>query len=148
MADTNVDVARGMWDPFNGLEISSIDWDNEAVRGVVAPHLSSDVELSWSATWAGERHYSGIDGFFQAFKEWLEPFSEYHAEAIEFIEVGDRVVVPNRQWGTGRESGVPVEIEVAHVYEFEDGLIVRVDEYDSKTEALEAIAAPGTAGER
>ena len=77
----------------------------------------------------------------QAFKKWMEPFSEYHAEAQDFIDVGDHVAVPNRQWGIGRESGAPVEIEVTHVYEFDDGLIVRLDEYDTKEQALEAIAA-------
>lgn len=40
-----------------------------------------------------------------------------------------------------------MEIEVTHLYEFKDGLIVRLDEYDSKEEALKAIAASaGTGG--
>ena len=82
--------------------------------------------------------YQGRDGVIQAFREWVEPFSEYYSEALDFIEVGDRVVVPNRQRGIGSGSGIPVEIEVTHVYEVRDGQIARVDEYDTLEEALEA----------
>jgi ketosteroid isomerase-like protein len=141
MAGANVEVVRGMWAPFTGLDITTIDWDAPVIREVLAPNFSPDVELTWSATWLGKRHYEGVDGVIQAFKEWLEPFSEYHVEPLEFIEHGDHVVVPNRQWGSGAESGVPVDIEVAHLSEFVDGLIVRLDEFDTKDEAMEAIAA-------
>lgn len=136
-----------MWEPFKGLDVTTIDWENEAVVAVLAPQFSPEVELAWSATWAGERHYSGRDGVIQAFKEWVEPFSEYYAEALEFNEVDECVVVPNRQWGTGRESGVPVEIRVTHVYVFDDGLITRLDEYDTEEEALAALGSRGSGGD-
>jgi ketosteroid isomerase-like protein len=75
----------------------------------------------------------------RAFREWVEPFSEYYVEPLDFIGVGDRVVIPQRQWGVGSTSGIPVEIEVTHVYEFRDGQIIRVDEYDTHDEALAAV---------
>ena len=82
--------------------------------------------------------YRGRDGVIQAFREWVEPFSEYYAEPLDFIEVGDRVVIPQRQWGVGSTSGIRVEIEVTYVYEVRDNLIARVDEYDTLDAALEA----------
>jgi ketosteroid isomerase-like protein len=85
------------------------------------------------------RVYRGRDGVIQAFREWEEAFSEYRSEPLDFIDEGDRVVVPIRQWGVGRTSQVPVEIEVTHVYEFRNGQIARVDEYDTLEEALEAV---------
>jgi ketosteroid isomerase-like protein len=147
MAGSKVEVVRGMWEPFTGLDVATIDWDAPVVRDALAPHFSPEVELSWSATWLGQRHYKGVDGVIQAFREWVEPFSEYHVEALDFIELDDHVVVPNRQWGTGRESGVPVDIEVTHLSEFVDGLIVRLDEFDTKQEALEAIEASQATGD-
>jgi ketosteroid isomerase-like protein len=141
MPSGNVDIVRRMWEPFEGLDARAVDWDDQAVQDLLLPQFSPDVELTWSATWAGEREYRGRDGVIQAFKDWMEPFSEYHVEAQDFVEVGDHVAVPNRQWGIGRESGAPVEIEVTHVYEFRDGLIVRLDEYDTKEGALDAIAS-------
>jgi ketosteroid isomerase-like protein len=74
-----------------------------------------------------------------AFREWLESFSEYYNEPLDFIEVGDRVVVPNRQWGIGSTSGIPVEDEVTWVYEIRDNQMARLDEYDTLDEALEAV---------
>ena len=68
----------------------------------------------------------------------VEAFSEYYNEPLDFIEVGDRVVVPNRQWGIGSTSGIPVEDEFTWVYEIRDSQIARVDEYDTLEEALEA----------
>ena len=82
--------------------------------------------------------YQGREGVIQAFREWLEPFSEYYIEPLDFIAMGDRVVVPQRQWGIGSTSGIPVEIEVTHVYEFRDNQMARLDEYDTLEEALEA----------
>jgi hypothetical protein len=49
------------------------------------------------------------------------------------------VVVPNRQWGIGSTSGIPVEVELIWVYEIRDNQIVRIDEYDTLDEALEAV---------
>jgi ketosteroid isomerase-like protein len=40
--------------------------------------------------------------------------------------------------GHGAGSGLPVEMEVAHVVTFRDGKIARVDEYYDRAEALEA----------
>jgi ketosteroid isomerase-like protein len=79
--------------------------------------------------------YRGREGVIQAFREWVEPFSEYYTEPLDYIDVGDRVVIPQRQ---RRTSGIPVEIEVTHVYEFRNGHIARVDEYDTLEEALDA----------
>ena len=83
----------------------------------------------------------------QAFKEWVEPLSKYYAEALEFNEV-DRVRRrPQPPVGNGSESGVPVEIRVTHVYGFDDGLITRLDEYDTEEEALAALGSRGSGGD-
>jgi ketosteroid isomerase-like protein len=138
MPESNLEIVRSQWAPFVGLDASTVDWGSEPVREMLLAVAAPDIELSWSASWAGERHYKGKDGVVQAFQEWIEPFSEYHAEPLDFIEAGERVLVPNRQWGTGKTSGVPVEIEVTWVYELRDGLIARIDEYDSLDEARAA----------
>jgi ketosteroid isomerase-like protein len=138
MSQSNLELVRGQWAPFAGLDATTVDWGSEPVREMLLSVADPEIELSWSTSWAGERHYKGKDGVVQAFQEWIEPFSEYRAEALDFIEAGDRVLVPNRQWGVGKTSGVPVEIEVTWVYELRDGLIARIDEYDSLDEAQAA----------
>ena len=40
---------------------------------------------------------------------------------------------------TGRESGVPVEMPVAHEFTIRDNLVVRFKVYRSRDQALEAV---------
>ena len=137
MSQENVELVRGMWEPFKGVDNTAIDWDDEAIREMTERFWSPEVELRWSRSSPDARVYRGRDGVIQAFREWLESFSEYYLEPLDFIELGDRVVVPYRQRGIGSTSGIPVEVEVTHVAEIRDNQIARVDEYDSLEEALE-----------
>ncbi len=138
MSQENVEMVRGLWEPFKGVDNTAIDWDGEAIREMTERFFSPEVELRWSRSGPETRVYRGRDGVIQAFREWVEPFSEYYSEPLDFIEVGDRVVIPQRQWGIGSTSGIRVEIEVTYVYEVRDNLIARVDEYDTLEAALEA----------
>jgi ketosteroid isomerase-like protein len=83
---------------------------------------STRVWTAWFGTWG----------------EWLEPFSEYHVENLDYIEAGDCVLVPSRQWGVGSGSGARVEIELTALYELRKGRIARIHQYDTTEEALEA----------
>jgi ketosteroid isomerase-like protein len=138
MSQENVEMVRGLWEPFKGADLTAVDWDDEAIREMTERFWSPEVELRWSRSAPEARVYRGRDGVIQAFREWYEAFSEYYIEPLDFIEQEDRVVIPQRHWGIGSTSGVSVEIEVTHVYEVRDNLIARVDEYDTLEEALEA----------
>jgi ketosteroid isomerase-like protein len=138
MSQENVEMIRGLWEPFKAMDITTIDWDDEAIREMTERFWSPEVELRWTRSGPEARVYQGRDGLIQAFREWSDAFSEFYGEPLDFIEVGDRVVVPNRQWGIGSTSGIPVEIEVTWVYEIRDNQIARLDEYDTLDEALEA----------
>jgi ketosteroid isomerase-like protein len=138
MSQENVEFVRAIWEPFKGLDTTAIDWGDEAMREMTERIWSPEVELRWTRSGPEARVYQGRDGLIQAFREWSDAFSEYYVEPLDFIEVGDRVVVPNRQWGIGSTSGIPVEIEVTWVYEIRDNQMARLDEYDTLDEALEA----------
>ena len=131
-------MVRGLWEPFKGVDCTAINWDGEAIRGMSEQFWSPDVELRWSMGNPEARVYQGRDGVIQAFREWVEPFSEYYVEPLDFIEQEGRVIVPQRQWGIGSTSGIAVEVEVTYVYEVRDNQIARIDEYDTLEEALEA----------
>jgi ketosteroid isomerase-like protein len=136
MSQENVEVVRAMWESFKGVDATTIDWD-EAIGELTGP-ISPDIELRWSTTTPETRVYRGRDGLAEAFRDWVDAFGEYRMEPLDYIDAGDRVVVPMRHWGVGATSKAPVEIEVTHVYEFRNGQIARVDEYDTLEEALEA----------
>ena len=144
MPGANVEIVRALWEPLKGVDCAQIDWGSEQIRELLQVY-APDAELRWEASWAGKREYRGRDGVIEAFSAWVEPFSEYYVEALDYIEVGDRVVMPTRQRGTGRASGAPVEIDVTHVIGFRDGMIVTVDEYATVEQGLAAArAAPAS----
>jgi ketosteroid isomerase-like protein len=138
MSQENVEMVRGLWEPFKGVDLTAVDWDDEAIREMAERFWSPEVELRWARCGPEARVYRGRDGVIQAFREWAEPFSEYYIEPLDFIEQEERVIIPQRQRGIGSTSGIPVEIEVTHVYEVQDGKIARIDEYDTVEEALQA----------
>ena len=132
-------MVRGMWEPFKEVDLTAVDWDDEAIREMSERFWSPEVELRWSRSGPEARVYQGRDGVIQAFREWVEPFREYYIEPLDFIEQEDRVIIPQRHRGIGSTSGVSVEDEFTHVYEVRDHMITRVDEYDTLDEALEAV---------
>jgi ketosteroid isomerase-like protein len=138
MSQENVEMVRDLWEPFKSVDCTTVDWDDEAIRELTARFWSPEVELRWSRNSPDAGVYRGREGVIHAFREWSESFSEYYIEPLDFIEVGDRVVVPNRQWGIGSTSGIPVEVKITWVYEIRDNQVARVDEYDTLEEALEA----------
>jgi ketosteroid isomerase-like protein len=139
MSQENVEMVRGLLEPFKGVDCTTIGWGDDAIREMTERFWSPEIELRWTSSGPEARVYRGRDGVIQAFREWSEAFSEYYVEPLDFIEVGDRVVVPNRQWGIGGASGIAVEDEFTWVYEILDNQITRLDEYDTLDEALEAV---------
>ena len=131
-------MVRRLWEPFKGVDLTAVDWDDEAIRETTGRFWSPEVELRWSRAGPEAREYRGREGVIRAFREWVEPFSEYYIEPLDFIEREDCVIIPQRHWGIGSTSGIPVEGEFTHVYEVRDNQIARVDEYDTLEEALEA----------
>jgi ketosteroid isomerase-like protein len=141
MSEENVEIVRAIFEPFNGVDIAGIDWGGEAMREIIEDRYSPDVELTTMESAIGigpSRSYSGWDGLVRYLKEWFEPFSEYHLDSLDFLDVGDRVIVPSRARGVGTGSGIRVDMELVISYQFRDGLITRVDEYDTVEDALEA----------
>jgi ketosteroid isomerase-like protein len=141
MSQENVEIVRSTWEPFDGINIAAIEWGAEAIRDALGRAYSPDVELTTLASGLGSgvgEFYRGLGGLARYLREWLEPFSEYHVENLDYIEAGDCVLVPSRQWGVGSGSGARVEIKLTTLYELRDGKIVRGEQYETLEEALEA----------
>jgi hypothetical protein len=102
MSQENVEMVRGLWEPFKGVDYAAIDWDDEAIREMTKRFFSPEVELRWSRSGPEARVYQGRDDVIQAFREWLESFSEYHIEPLDFIEQEDRVISRS---GSGASEG-------------------------------------------
>jgi ketosteroid isomerase-like protein len=141
MSRENVQIVRSTLEPFDGINLAAIDWNADVIREAAGDAYSPDVELRTLASGLGSgvgEFYRGADDLVRYLREWLEPFSEYHVENLDYIDAGDCVLVPSRQWGVGRGSGARVGLELTTLYELRDGMIARVHQYDTLEEALEA----------
>ena len=84
--------------------------------------------------------YVGYDGLVAWVGDFREALGDFETYALEITDLGDsRVLAISVVHGEGRASGIPFDFQSATVYTVRDGRIVRVEAYDTKVEALEAV---------
>ena len=77
--------------------------------------------------------HRGIDAIRRQFERWHEAYPDLKVEPLEAKGKGDRVFLWVRFAGHGAASGVPMAMELAHVYTMRDGKAARVVEYMNAT---------------
>ena len=141
MPQQNVDLVRSLFEPLEGIDVTTIDWSADAVRDLLGGAYTPAVELTTLNIAMGldiDDRYVGVNGVAEYLGKWLEPFSEYHVHNLDYIEAGDCVLVPSSQWGIGKGSGARVELELTTLYEVRDGKIARAHPYETLAEARAA----------
>ena len=114
-------------------------------RGNWAPRFDVyDPHMEWG--WSSE--FLGLGGVFHdqrtpnpRLRTWLREWEEWRAEAVEYVELGDYVVVLAVYHGRGRGSGVEISQEGAHVFKLRDEKVVRLEIFASREKALESVRA-------
>ena len=123
MSGENVEVVREAWDAY-----SRGDYDR--IAGFHDPHIVV-VTLEDGAVY-------GNDAVLANYERWDEAWEGAETTLEEVIGHGDMVFVAARFHARGRASGVEVETRVYEVYTVRDGKVLRIDEYATRDEALEA----------
>ncbi len=135
MPQENVEVIRRGWDAWLRGDLSGLfrDFDPEVVW-----------DTSHFRDWP-ESAYHGIEGVERFLTEWLEVWDDYQLDLEDVIAAPDgRVVSLFRHRGKGRDSGVPMEMSMAHIATLRDGKVTRLDNYSDPAEALEAAGLPAS----
>ena len=134
MSQENVEIVRRLWQDFQaGLERGDPGawFDREAV--------ADDLEWIVSTPLDGRYVWRGREGFVEFLRTWTEQFDDWSIRVERWIDAGeDRVVALTRQTATGKGSGVPVELNLGQVWEFEAGRVARARLYLDHKDALEA----------
>ena len=123
MSEENVEVVREAWGAY-----SRGDYDR--VAGFHDPHIVV-VTLEDGAVY-------GNDAVLANYERWDEAWEEAETTLEEVIGHGDRVFVAARFHARGRASGVEVETSIYEVWTVRNGKVLRIDEYATRDEALEA----------
>jgi ketosteroid isomerase-like protein len=80
--------------------------------------------------------YRGREGILEMLADWTTDFDEFEMEALEYREVGDRVLVDVEQRGIGKASGVEVAGRFWISYTFVDGRVTRMEAFLTLQQAL------------
>ena len=84
-----------------------------------------DFEIFLPPNLPNSGRYVGRHGFFVWMGQWLDAWEDFTVEITEVEPVGERHVVARmRQSGRGRGSGIPVDMEIAYMWEVTDGRFV------------------------
>jgi ketosteroid isomerase-like protein len=97
----------------------------------------ADLDIVWNPL--EEPQVQGHDAARASLASWESEWDEYEAIFEAFVDAGDQVVVTTRMRGRGRGSGIEVEARLYEVYTLRGGLIIRMDEFAERAEALEAV---------
>ena len=130
MSRENVDVVRRGFDAFLHGDDSFFE------------QFDPNVEWTTADDEPDPQTYRGIEGVKRLigmlFDELWER-DDFEVVSVEFIDAGRFVLVPVRARVKARQSGVELEADETYVYELEQGKVVRVREYRTKSDALEAV---------
>jgi ketosteroid isomerase-like protein len=109
-----------------------------ALREVADP----SIEWEWAGAFAdlagGPRVCRGLEEIGAATLEWLDTWDSYWMTADEFIDTGDRIVVPMRLHARTRGTDRVIEQPLTAVWTLRDGRAVAVRYYEDADQALRA----------
>jgi ketosteroid isomerase-like protein len=127
MSESNVELVRTIYDLFR-----SGDTD-----GALALH-DPEIEVHDRPEVPDPQVYRGHEGVLSSLRATRAAFKGLDMVPEEFLDAGDQVVVVFRLQGKGRESRVPVDERLAHVWTIQDGKAVRMAVHSGRDEALRA----------
>ena len=134
MSRENVEVVRKIYDAV-------------ARRDVATPFELYAEDIVWDlSNWRPAELdprpiYRGHHGVREAWRDRLSAWAEVDFEVEELTAVDDRVVAVIRDRQVGRSSGVPIGSTHAAVWTLADGKVTRLQVFDDREQALEAVGS-------
>src|SRR5262245_4805611 len=135
MSQENVEIVRAMLEAI-GPDTDREDWFDE--------FFDPEIEFHDTPTYPSAGVYVGREAFGRHAAEFEDAWADWGIEIEDIRAAGDQVVARIRYRGVGKQSGLPitggvVDRATGAVFELRGGRILRVVQFDSHDEALEAI---------
>jgi ketosteroid isomerase-like protein len=139
MSQENVELVRCWYLSLPDLATDAGD-ERAFVDRAFRDYLDEQVELRVpTGVSGGEPVFQGREGVVQLSATIRNAWAEWQFDAERLLDAGDRVVVFVRAVGKGRASGVPIEMNNAHVVTILNGRIKSIRVYRDRQQALEAV---------
>ena len=127
MSQENVEIVRGVL-----AAIADERFDD------VAPTLHPEVEIVPSTEFPESEILRGLVGFRRWGSRYPGTFGDYEFAATGFWDAGDQVVVALHDRVRLAPGGAQIEDHFAHLWTIREGIVVRIQVFESSAEALEA----------
>ena|ERR1700726_730179 len=111
----------------------------EPIAPLVPEYYHGDAEYHVAREDPDSAVHRGVAAITKQMESWIEAYPDLKLEALDSKANGDQVFVWVRFVGHGAGSGLPIDMEVAHVITLRAGKFARVDEYYDRAQALKAV---------
>ena len=128
MSEENVEIVRGIHD----------EWARGNLRAGTE-FFDGDVVYITLTNLPDSGRFLGPEGIRDWMLGWLSAWDNFSITAEELIEAGESVITAVRQRGIGKQSGAPTELVFFQVWTFRARRIIRIEQFLTKAEALEAV---------
>jgi ketosteroid isomerase-like protein len=143
MSQENVELVRRTYEVINAIGRTDSEFvDPEELAPDLWARLDPDFELHDRPDIPDARVYRGREASKEFWQKIQQLFSELRWEPREFIDLDHAVVVETRVMVVGRGSDVRIDADETDVFWFRDGLIVRLQGFPTRDEALQAAGLP------
>jgi ketosteroid isomerase-like protein len=129
MSQQNVEQLRSALTAYN-------EEGPEAILPFIDPDFVAIIPPSLSVE---PDSYHGVEGMRRYFELWSDVMDDVKFLPKEFIDAGDRVVMPFRVVARSRQTGLELDQHAVQVWTIRNGRAVRVEVYPTKAEALSAV---------
>jgi ketosteroid isomerase-like protein len=125
--------------PDSNIEIVKRGFETLATGDVDAliPFLHPDFEMTTTGDVASEPDtYRGVEGMRRYWASFYEIMEEIRVEPLEFIAVGELVVVPSKLHARGKTTQIEASQSATQVWELRDELALRVSFFPELEDAM------------
>jgi ketosteroid isomerase-like protein len=133
MSQENVDRFVETTEAFNGFAADS-DSDVSGLLRYMDPEIQFEPVQAML-----EGRYVGLDGVRRWLADLGEHYQDGHLSYADIRDLGDLVLALGTLRVTGMGSAIRIEVPVAVVASFRDGLITHFKDYGDQGQALEAV---------
>jgi ketosteroid isomerase-like protein len=127
MSAKNVEIVK---ESFEAYEQGGLD--------SLADRLAPEFEIGDRVVPEGSPAVKGPEALARTLAELRDAFGEMRFRALEFLGLGERVLVRVRIEGRADLGELAIEEDIAHLYTLRDGLIAKLDIYRTWPEGRKA----------
>ena len=128
MSQENVETLRRCYAAFNRRDFDEllhyVHPQVEMHPGILAPDQNT--------------RFLGREGYREFLQGAIEAWESVAAEPKEIVEAADNRILAVDRWLFRGRDGIEIERELPTLYTFRDGLVVGIDGFTDKAEALDA----------